>query len=197
MTSYPSVSRLLPRACARRVLPPAWALSVLLTFAAPPSWAERPDWAGQGHGQGRGGGAQGPKAEHGRGPEGRADGGPPPDAARRGSGESGSVRMGAYFTAPQRAVLQGYFGEQYRAGRCPPGLAKKNNGCMPPGQARQWAVGRPLPSGVVYYPLPQSVVVQLGVPPAGYRYVRVASDILLIAIGTGIVIDALQDLGQF
>ncbi|MHB8951131.1 MAG: RcnB family protein, partial [Rhodoferax sp.] len=84
----------------------------------------------------------------------------------------------------------------YRVGRCPPGLAKKNNGCMPPGQARKWAVGQPLPPGVVTYSLPTVVINQLGAPPAGQRYVRVASDILLIAIGTGLVIDAIQDLGR-
>jgi Ni/Co efflux regulator RcnB len=38
------------------------------------------------------------------------------------------------------------------------------------------------------------VVVTLGVPPPGYKYVRVASDILLIAIGTSMVIDAMEDL---
>src|SRR3954452_2407908 len=32
----------------------------------------------------------------------------------------------------------GYHGPVgYGAGGCPPGLAKKNNGCMPPGQARK------------------------------------------------------------
>ena len=55
-------------------------------------------------------------------------------------------------------------------------------------------VGYPLPAGVVYYEVPRSMVISLGVPPSGYRYVRVASDILLIAIGTSIVVDALEDL---
>ena len=67
---------------------------------------------------------------------------------------------------------------------------------MPPGQARKWAVGQPLPRDVVYYSVPQAVVVQLGAPPSGQRYVRVASDILLIAIGTGMVIDGIQNLGR-
>jgi len=40
------------------------------------------------------------------------------------------------------------------------------------------------------------LVVQLGIPPAGHRYVRVAADILLIAVGTGLVIDAIEDLGD-
>jgi len=37
---------------------------------------------------------------------------------------------------------------------------------------------------------------QIGSPPSGYRYVRVASDILLMAVGTRMVVDAIQDLGR-
>ena len=111
-------------------------------------------------------------------------------------GERVNITVNNYFTEPQRLVIRNYYGQQYRAGRCPPGLAKKNNGCMPPGQAKKWAVGQPLRGDVVYYPVPQPVVVQLGIPPAGYKYVRVASDILLIAIGTSMIIDAVQDLGR-
>ena len=79
-------------------------------------------------------------------------------------------------------------------GFCPPGLAKKGSGCLPPGQAKLWRKGERLPLGVVYYDVPRSVVVTLGVPPPGTQYVRVASDILLIAIGTSLVIDAMEDL---
>jgi Ni/Co efflux regulator RcnB len=67
---------------------------------------------------------------------------------------------------------------------------------MPPGQAKKWRVGQPLPREVIFYDLPPALVVQIGVPPPGYRFVRVASDILLIAIGTGLVVDAIQDLGR-
>ena len=83
-----------------------------------------------------------------------------------------------------------YYREQYRGGHCPPGLAKKNNGCMPPGQTKKWRVGYPLPRDVIYYEVPSALVVQIGRPPTGYRYVRVASDLLLIALGTGMVVDA-------
>lgn len=114
-------------------------------------------------------------------------------AAKRQLGEE--VRVGGYFVDSQRTVVRTYYTEQYRVGRCPPGLAKKNNGCLPPGQARKWAVGQPLPRELIYYSVPTAVIVQLGAPPAGHRYVRVATDILLIAIGTGMVIDAIQDLG--
>jgi hypothetical protein len=93
-------------------------------------------------------------------------------------------------------IVRDYYAEQFRGGRCPPGLAKKHNGCMPPGQAKKWRVGQPLPRDVVYYEVPQPLVVQIGPPPPGYRYVRVASDILMIAIGTRMVADAIQDLGR-
>jgi Ni/Co efflux regulator RcnB len=53
-----------------------------------------------------------------------------------------------------------------------------------------------LPRDVVYYDLPQQLVVRLGVPPSGHKYVRVASDILLIALGTSMVVDAINDLGR-
>ncbi len=102
----------------------------------------------------------------------------------------------SHFDDRKREIAHDYFAGQYRAGRCPPGLAKKHNGCIPPGQAKKWAMGRPLPRDVIYYDLPPQVVVQLGTPPSGHRYVRVASDILLIAVGTGMVVDAIEDLGR-
>ncbi|WP_309565108.1 RcnB family protein [Methylobacillus flagellatus] len=40
------------------------------------------------------------------------------------------------------------------------------------------------------------IIARLDPPPRGYKYVRVAADILMIAIGTGMVIDAIEDLGN-
>lgn len=104
------------------------------------------------------------------------------------------IQVGGYFGDQQRVVVTEYYGKRYVSGKCPPGLKKKNNGCLPPGQAKKWAKGEPLPRTLVYYPVPQEVVVRIGVPPPGYRYVRVANDLLLIAIGTSMVIDAIEDL---
>jgi Ni/Co efflux regulator RcnB len=42
----------------------------------------------------------------------------------------------------------------------------------------------------------QPLVVQIGPPPSGHRYVRVASDILMLAIDTGMLVDAIQDLDR-
>jgi len=105
------------------------------------------------------------------------------------------MRAGAYFQDRQRSAVHDYYGTQYRDGRCPPGLSRKHNGCMPPGQVRYYSVGQRLAPAVIYHTVPSAMVVTLGVPPSGHRYVRVASDILLIAVGTGMVVDAIQDLG--
>ena len=99
------------------------------------------------------------------------------------------------FTDQHRRIIAEYFGGQPYAGKkCPPGLAKKNNGCMPPGQARKWGVGRPLPGDMRYYDLPRDLLMRLPPAPAGHRYVRVAADILLIAVGSSMVLDAIEDL---
>lgn len=123
----------------------------------------------------------------------------PPHVARQGiempsPSYSGQVQIGAYFQPQHREAAREYYGRPENRGFCPPGLGKKGNGCLPPGQAKKWRQGYPLPSSVVYYEVPRSVVLTLGVPPSGYRYVRVASDILLIAVGTRIVVDAIEDL---
>ncbi|MNC91677.1 hypothetical protein D3C83_79830 [compost metagenome] len=67
---------------------------------------------------------------------------------------------------------------------------------MPPGQAKKWSVGQPLPRDVTYHEVPQALVLQFGRPPEGYRYVRVANDILLMSLATRMVTDAIWNLGR-
>lgn len=106
------------------------------------------------------------------------------------------LKIGGFFRDQQRTVVRDYYGTQYRSGHCPPGLAKKNNGCMPPGQAKKWAVGQPLSRDVTVYSVPLTLSRSLGTPPSGYKYVRVASDILLLTLGSNVIVDALQAYGM-
>ena len=97
-----------------------------------------------------------------------------------------------------RTTVYNYYRTEYNAGHCPPGLAKKHNGCLPPGQAKKlWAIGQPLPWGVNYYPLPPMLLGRLSPAPDGYQYVRVANDILMMAVGTRLIAAALADLSSF
>lgn len=165
---------------------------VLVVFVAgilalAPAIAAQPPWAGGGKGE--------KDEQKGNREKQKSDKGVSDKRSSRDTTGS-TVRRGKYFGDQHRVVVHDYYREQFLTGRCPPGLAKKHNGCMPPGQAKKWTIGRPLRRDVIFYDVPQQLVVQIGIPPAGYRYVRVASDILLIAVGTGMVIDAIQDLGR-
>jgi hypothetical protein len=154
------------------------AAALALTFAAGslatalPAWADPPGHAKKEKGQGgKGGGGQ------------------------RGGGGGDSISINFNFSDTDRVAIRDYYGNP-PGGHCPPGLAKKNNGCMPPGQAKKWMMGHPLPRDVVFYDLPRELSLRLSVPPAGYKYVRVAGDILMIAVGTGMVAAAIQDLAM-
>ena len=155
----------------------ALALVIGGLLGAGPAMGDKPEWAGKGKGK---------SAHNDRSHD---------DGKSRADSDRHSAPQRSHFEERHRVLAREYYGEQFQGGRhCPPGLKKKNNGCMPPGQAKKWTVGRPLPREVIYYEVPQPLVVQIGPPPRGYRYVRVADDILMIAIGTGMVVDAIQNL---
>jgi len=142
-------------------------------------------------------GSKGPAMDRGsKGPD--VDRGSKGQSADRGSkGPGADVTRIQHFGEPHRTYVHDYYDSQFRAGKaCPPGLAKKNNGCMPPGQAKKWDVGYVLPSTVRYYDVPGPLLIQFGQPPVGYRYVRVDDDILLLATGTRMIVDAIRNLGR-
>ena len=140
-----------------------------------------------------------PDKGHGKG----GGGGPPPHAqGGQGQGQGqGQGRGGPdsfVVSDRDRGIVYSYYRTEYAAGNCPPGLAKKHNGCLPPGQAKKmWAIGQPLPAGIYYEALPPMLLGRLTPAPAGYQYVRVASDVLMLAVGTRMVAAAIADLGSF
>lgn len=95
------------------------------------------------------------------------------------------------FTREQR----GAFGAWSKGRGCPPGLAKKNNGCLPPGLARKrWEMGKPLPRDVRWEAPPRDILDRLGPAPRGYQYAMVDGDLLKLAAGTLLVVDAIEAL---
>lgn len=155
-----------------RLAAAALALSVVIGSLATalPAWADPPGQA---------------KKEKGHGPQGQ-----------KGKGSGDSISISFSFSDSDRMAIRDYFGGPMPGGRCPPGLAKKNNGCMPPGQAKKWMMGHPLPRDVIFYDLPHELRIRMSAPPGGYKYVRVAGDILMIAVGTGMVAAAIEDLAR-
>lgn len=193
--------------------PLGWSVIALCALFAASAGAAPPPHAGGG----KGGGDHG-KSD--RGPPGRSDHhsddrgggsrtkGPPDrdqshrDQSHRDQGgrdhsdrddRGGSRHADGRFRDDHRIAVRDYYSD---VRHCPPGLAKKRNGCMPPGQAKKWHVGRRLPREVIYYDLPHDLVIRLPPLSSNHRYVRVGADILQIVVGTGLVIDAIEDLGR-
>ncbi|MFA5904384.1 MAG: hypothetical protein WC836_10670 [Desulfobacula sp.] len=150
-------------------------IGIFLALAAGSAWAEKPDPAGKG------------KNKAGKGNQVEKESKSKDHEKNR---QDASVTFS--FRDDDRRIVSDYFGAQVRKGDCPPGLAKKGNGCQPPGQAKKWKKGYPLTDK--YYDLPNELVIRLPVPPINHRYVRVAGDILMIAVGTSMVVDAIEDI---
>ena len=97
------------------------------------------------------------------------------------------------FGVREREIIREYYEPRALRGECPSGLYFRSGQCYHEGP-RRWAIGEPVPSTVVIEPLPSALLTALPPPPARHRYARVAGDILLLALGTNMVVDALDDL---
>jgi len=99
------------------------------------------------------------------------------------------------FADRDRDVVRTYYVDTYGRAGCPPGLAKKNNGCLPPGQAKKrYVVGQRLPRTIVYQPAPTVLVQRLRPAPVGYEYAVVDGDVLLLSTASRLVVDAIRHL---
>jgi hypothetical protein len=125
----------------------------------------------------------------------------------KGHGKGHGQRAQAVVSQPVRVVVPDrdrqvvytYYRTEFANGRCPPGLARKGNGCLPPGQANGqvrnvWVVGQPLPPTVIYQPVPPVLVERLEPVPPGYGYVQVDNDVLLMDMANRIIADVVNDL---
>ncbi|WP_334120453.1 hypothetical protein [Limnobacter sp.] len=160
-----------------------------LIIACNSAYAEKPD---KGNGNGNSGKNKSEQQQ-------KRGGGPDHGVkkADKGSGknsDTSNVSVSFNFGSSETRIVRDYYGGQVAKGKCPPGLAKKGNGCQPPGQARQWQKGRALGSDVRYYDIPNELRIRLPVPPLNHKYVQLGTDLLLIAVGTAIVVDAIDGI---
>lgn len=123
---------------------------------------------------------------------------PPAEQVTPGGEARYGVKLGAFFREEHRKAARRFFTEHYARGKeCPPGMERGergSKGCAPPVPGRYWAVGRPLQSSVKEYPVPPPLASRLPVPPEGYRYAMVGDDIVLLASGSKLVVDIIEDV---
>ncbi|HSF92693.1 MAG TPA: hypothetical protein VLA51_10895 [Paracoccaceae bacterium] len=77
---------------------------------------------------------------------------------------------------------------------CPPGLAKKNNGCLPPGLAKKYILGQPLPYGVEYEFIYDRSRYGLPRVDGDWLYVLLGNEILRVADKDSVVLDVVRIL---
>jgi hypothetical protein len=111
----------------------------------------------------------------------------------QGKGHSGAHAKGksAAHGAHAGPHVVGAKGKRYGANACPPGLAKKRNGCLPPGQAKKlFNVGQRIPTGYGYYTPYQDIPVayrdRYGLTD-GYRYIYRDQSVYVVDPATSLV----------
>lgn len=98
------------------------------------------------------------------------------------------------FSNHDREAYHDWYGKKHGRGHCPPGLAKKNSGCLPPGLAKKrYRVGERCHEDWIR-PVPDDLLVVLGPAPKGYLYASVDGDLLKLAVGSLLVVDAIDGL---
>jgi hypothetical protein len=122
---------------------------------------------------------------------------PPAKAAAPPAQDSPLPTLNIVVPQRDRDAVYAYYRGEIAAGRCPAGLVKKNNACVASAPAKQaWKMDQPLPDGVVGEALPAALIAKLSPSPAGYQYLRVDKDILIVGLGTRSVAALVADLSR-
>jgi hypothetical protein len=121
----------------------------------------------------------------------------PPAKAATSAQDSPLPTLSMVVPERDRTAVYTYYREEVAAGRCPAGLMKKNNVCAASVPTKQaWKMGQPLPDGVAGEALPAALIAKLSPSPAGYQYLRVDNDILIVGVGTRSVAALVADLSR-
>jgi hypothetical protein len=97
------------------------AIGAFLTI--PAAFADKPEWAGNKGGK---------SAQSDRRDDQRSD----HNERKRAHDKHANAPQAGHFEERHGVLVRDYYSEQMRGGRCPPGLAKKHNGCMPPARRK-------------------------------------------------------------
>ena len=121
----------------------------------------------------------------------------PPAKAATSAQDSPLPTLSMVVPERDRTAVCTYYREEVAAGRCPAGLVKKNNACAASVPSKQaWKMDQPLPDGVAGEALPAALIAKLSPSPAGYQYLRVDNDILIVGVGTRSVAALVADLSR-
>jgi len=122
---------------------------------------------------------------------------PPARAAAPATQDSPLPTLSMVVPQRDRDAVYAYYRAEIAAGRCPQPLVKMSNACVAPTPGKQvWKLDQPLADDIKGEPPPAALIGKLSPSPAGYQYLRVDNDILIVGLGTRIVAALVADLSR-
>jgi hypothetical protein len=94
----------------------------------------------------------------------------------------------------RNTVLE-FYRSEIAAGRCPAPMVRSNKACVAPDK-KPWKLDQAIPDDVKLDPPPGPLILKLAASPAGYQYMCLGQDILLVGVGTRIVTAWVADLSR-
>ena len=108
--------------------------------------------------------------------------------------KDGGASVTVTFTTEQRGAAQGWYVE-IRPRQVPAGPREEGERLPPPGPGEEALRGRAAPRpGCHVRPGSPELSVRIGGPPEGYLYVTLDGDLVKLAVGTLLVVDAIDGL---
>jgi Ni/Co efflux regulator RcnB len=103
-----------------------------------------------------------------------------------------SVSVGAVFSQGEINIIAEWYHEH--GSRSAHGKGKKKPKGLPPGIAKNLAMGKPLPPGIAKQMLPHDLLELLPPPRRGFERVVVDGKVLLVEVATRVIHDILTDV---
>ncbi|HSV82287.1 MAG TPA: hypothetical protein VLK85_24100 [Ramlibacter sp.] len=101
------------------------------------------------------------------------------------------LKPGAFITPRHRKAVQAWLARNQGAGKpCLAGWARHGSRCVAPSGTPAWRIGVAVPSGARLDHVPPGLLASLPPAPPGNAYALVSGDIVLMASGSRIVVDA-------
>lgn len=88
-----------------------------------------------------------------------------------------------------------FYRSELAAGRCPAPMVRHKQACGAPDK-RPWKLDQALADDVKLTPPPGALIMKLSASPAGYQYMCLGRDILLVGVGTRVVAAWVADVSR-
>jgi hypothetical protein len=94
-----------------------------------------------------------------------------------------------------RNTILEFYRSEIGAGHCPAPMVRSNKACVAPDK-RPWKLDQPIADDVKLEAPPGALILKLTPSPAGYQYLCLGPDVLLVGVGTRIVTAWAADLNR-